>query len=105
MFHLLLFTAYGLSIGESPRCVFEQTSPDNYHMNFSQFIMVTRIRLTMCTEDYRQPTFLCPCLQGVGHNGDKVLVLAATDTPLLLDQVENMYQLFTYPTLKPDNAF
>ncbi|KAM0884393.1 hypothetical protein ACQ4PT_030997 [Festuca glaucescens] len=49
--------------------------------------MVTRIRLTMCTEDYRQPTFLCPCLQGASHNGDKVLVLAATNTPLLLDQV------------------
>ena len=33
-------------------------------------------------------------LQGVGHNDDKVLVLAATNTPYALDQVENIYQFF-----------
>ena len=27
-------------------------------------------------------------VQGVGHNDDKVLVLAATNTPYALDQVE-----------------
>jgi len=27
--------------------------------------------------------------QGVGHNDDKVLVLAATNTPYALDQVKN----------------
>lgn len=27
-------------------------------------------------------------LQGVGHNDDKVLILAATNTPYSLDQVE-----------------
>jgi hypothetical protein len=33
-------------------------------------------------------------LQGVGHNDDKVLVLAATNTPYALYQVENIYQVF-----------